>query len=175
MLMYRHVTVVPADKLILVEGLALRFDFEAPKRLHALQWHEGRGHLEFTDGAPNQPLSEADYAAQVACFAAAWEGEKQRQEQAADTAEAARLAEYNSPAARARRLRLERDNRLAATDYLLMQDYPLTEEARESVRAYREALRDLPSQPDFPWDGGNRETPWPAVPPVMGEMPQPAR
>lgn len=170
--MYRHVTVVPADKLILVEGLALRFDFEAPERLHALQWHEGKGHLEFTDGAPNQPLSEADYAAEVAVFAAAWEAEKQRQEEAAAAAEAARLAEYNSPAARAQRLRLERDKRLSATDYLLMQDYPLTEETRQGVRAYREALRDLPCRPGFPWDGGGQETPWPDAPSAAEKMPQ---
>lgn len=54
--MYRHVTVVPTDQLVLVDGHALRFAFDAPERLHALQWHEGSGHLEFTDGAPNQPL-----------------------------------------------------------------------------------------------------------------------
>lgn len=162
--MYRHVTVVPTDQLVLVDGHALRFAFDAPERLHALQWHEGSGHLEFTDGAPNQPLSAAEYATEVAPFAAAWEAEKQRQEQAAAADEVARLAEYNSSAARAARLRQERDERLAATDYLLMQDYPLTEDDRERVRAYREALRDLPAQAGFPWDGGAGETPWPALP-----------
>ena len=58
-------------------------------------------------------------------------------------------------------LRTERDRRLAATDYLLMPDYPLSDDQRAVVQAYRQALRDLPAQPGAPWDGGGEATPWP--------------
>lgn len=58
-------------------------------------------------------------------------------------------------------LRAARDARIAATDYLLMPDYPLEEEARTEVEAYRQALRDLPAREDAPWDGGGPATPWP--------------
>lgn len=78
-------------------------------------------------------------------------------------AEAARLAEYNSVAARARRLREERNRRLAETDYLMMRDYPLTDEEDRALVSYRQALRDLPAQDGAPWDGGEGETPWPVL------------
>lgn len=61
-------------------------------------------------------------------------------------------------------LRAERDLRLAATDYLLMSDYPLDDTFKGAVQTYRQALRDLPSQEGAPWDGGGEETPWPEIP-----------
>lgn len=160
------VTVVPVDNLVIVDGEALVFPFKAQSNLHALQWRENEGHTEWTDG-PNRPLVAADYDDQVAPFVKLWQDEKTRLEQAAADAEAARLAEYNSEAARFERLRAERDSRLSATDYLLMQDYPLDNTLKEAVRLYRQALRDLPSQEGAPWDGGGKETPWPAAPDVV--------
>lgn len=157
------VTVVPADSLIIVDGAALVFLFDAPENLHALQWRENKGHTEWTDG-PNRPLVSADYDDQVAPFVKLWQDEKTRQEQAAAEAESARLAEYNSEEARFERLRSERDRRLAATDYLLMPDYPLSDDQRIILQVYRQALRDLPSQEGAPWDGGGEATPWPELP-----------
>lgn len=66
--------------------------------------------------------------------------------------------------ARFARLRAERDRRIVSTDYLLMTDYPLSDEARAAVSAYRQALRDLPAQDGAPWDGGGALTPWPMMP-----------
>lgn len=157
------VTVVPADNLIIVDGEALVFPFDAPANLHALQWRGVTGHTEWTDG-PNQKLAAADYDDQVAPFVTLWQDEKARIDQAAAEAEAARLAEYNSEAARFERLRAERDRRLTATDYLLMPDYPISDDQRAVVQAYRQALRDLPAQEGAPWDGGGDETPWPELP-----------
>lgn len=154
------VTVVPADNLIIVDGKALVSPFDAPANMHALQWRGDTGHTEWTDG-PNQPLTAEDYDEQVAPYVKMWEEEKARLEQAAAEAEAARLAEYNSEAARFERLRAERDRRLTATDYLLMPDYPISDVQRAVVQAYRQALRDLPAQSGAPWDGGGESTPWP--------------
>lgn len=166
-----RVTVVPADKLVIVDGQALNFDFNAPGRMHALQWDGLQGHIEWLgsgDEPPhNEPLAADSYAGQVAPFVKLWQDEKARLEQVAAEAEAARLAEYNSEEARFKRLRAERDSRLSATDYLLMQDYPLANTLKEAVRLYRQALRDLPSQEGAPWDGGGDETPWPAAPKVV--------
>ena len=67
-------------------------------------------------------------------------------------------------------LRAERDRRLAATDYLLMPDYPLDDTLKENVQAYRQALRDLPAQEGAPWDGGGEATPWPEIPSVLQEQ-----
>ena len=157
------VTVVPSDSLIIVDGKALVSQFDAPTNLHALQWRGDTGHTEWTDG-PNKPLTAEDYDEQVVPFVELWEEEKARLEQAAADAEAARLAEYNSETARFERLRAERGRRLTATDYLLMQDYPIPADQLTAVQAYRQALRDLPAQEGAPWDGGGDETPWPAAP-----------
>lgn len=62
----------------------------------------------------------------------------------------------------AEQVRLERDGRIAATDYLAMPDYPLNEEEKAAVMVYRQALRDVPSQEGFP-----REVVWPEVPSVL--------
>lgn len=64
-------------------------------------------------------------------------------------------------------LRTERDRRLAATDFLLMPDYPISGDQRAVVQAYRQALRDLPSQEGAPWDGGGKGTPWPELPDML--------
>lgn len=64
-------------------------------------------------------------------------------------------------------LRSARDLRLAATDYLLMPDYPISGDQRAVVQAYRQALRDLPAQPGAPWDGGGEGTPWPELPDML--------
>lgn len=47
-------------------------------------------------------------------------------------------------------VRAKRDALLAETDYLLMSDYPVSEETLEAVKAYRQALRDVPEQSGFP-------------------------
>ena len=160
------VTIVPSDKLIIVDDEALVFDFPAPENMHALQWDGQRGHIEWEDDY-NWPLEAEAYEEEVAPYVALWQAEKARREKAAAEAEAARLAEYNGEEARFARLRAERDRRIAATDYLIMPDYPLPEDSRTVVQAYRQALRDLPVLEGAPWDGGGEATPWPAMPDVL--------
>ena len=63
------------------------------------------------------------------------------------------------------RIRIERDKRIAETDYLVMPDYPLDTDNLEEIKAYRQALRDLPQQPGFPWNGPDDPAcPWPVEP-----------
>ena len=161
-----RVTVVPADKLVIVDGEALSFPYSAPEGLHALQWNGESGHTEWA-GGPNQSLADGDYDEQVAPYVALWHAEKTRLVTEAEAAEAARLAEYNSTAARFERLRAERDRRIAATDYLIMADYPVDDDTKAKVSAYRQELRDLPAQEGAPWDGGAEKTPWPSLPEVV--------
>lgn len=63
-------------------------------------------------------------------------------------------------------LRAIRDGRLAATDKYFVPDFPINAENLAQVKAYRQALRDLPAQEGAPWDGGGDETPWPGKPEV---------
>ena len=55
--------------------------------------------------------------------------------------------------------RSQRDALIAATDYLMATDYPLTDEKREELTVYRQALRDVPEQSGFP-----TEIVWPTKP-----------
>ena len=166
------VTVVPGDRLIIVDGVPIVFESpfpvqpHGPGEMHALQWYGKQGHIEWTDDC-NWPLEAEAYEEEVAPYVALWQAEKARLEKAAAEAEAARLAEYNSEAARFERLRAERDRRIAATDYLIMPDYPLNDTYRRMVEYYRQALRDLPTKEGAPWDGGGDATPWPAMPVVQ--------
>ena len=76
-----QVTVVPSDKVISVNGEGLNFDFPAPENMHALQWHDDAGHIEYTDGQPNYPLGDNDYNTEVAPFVALWQAEYDRLEE----------------------------------------------------------------------------------------------
>ena len=58
--------------------------------------------------------------------------------------------EEYTQADKAQDIRQERDALISATDYLMMPDYPMSELARENLKVYRQALRDIPEQPDFP-------------------------
>lgn len=62
----------------------------------------------------------------------------------------------------ASQIRAERDMKITATDYLAMPDYPLSDEDKGAVMAYRQALRDIPMQKGFP-----REVVWPEVPKLL--------
>ncbi len=160
-----RVTVVPDDCLIIVNGEGFVFSFPHDPDMHALQWAENAGHIEYkpSDGVmrANRPLGEKDFASVVQPYVTLFEQEKARIAAEKAAQEAAEEAEYNSDSARFGRLRQERDARIAATDYLMTSDYPLTDTQRAAVTAYRTALRDLPAQDGAPWDGGGEETPWP--------------
>ena len=87
-----NVTVIPSDGIISVDGEVLFLDSITSETFHALQWHDGTGHVEPGDGLPNEELSTDDYEKRVAPFVALWEEEKERL-----TAEAAAAEEaYNS-------------------------------------------------------------------------------
>lgn len=58
--------------------------------------------------------------------------------------------------------RAKRDHLLNASDYYMMSDYPSTEEGLVAVKAYRQALRDITAQEDFP-----SEIVWPVKPEVL--------
>ena len=43
-----------------------------------------------------------------------------------------------------------RNNLLNDSDYLMMTDYPISDEKKQEIKAYRQALRDIPQQDGFP-------------------------
>ena len=66
-------------------------------------------------------------------------------------------AEYDTVLAAS--ARQKRDRLLAATDYLVTPDYPISDDRLAKVKTYRQALRDIPEQEGFP-----RTITWPKKP-----------
>lgn len=64
----------------------------------------------------------------------------------------------------AEQARQKRDRLIADTDFLLCADYPISAEDLEAVKAYRQALRDVPQQEGFPFD-----VVWPELPTILAE------
>ncbi|MFT4302263.1 MAG: phage tail assembly chaperone [Desulfovibrio sp.] len=62
-------------------------------------------------------------------------------------------------------LRMVRDWRLYETDKYVLPDFPISTEKAGEIKAYRNALRDLPSQPGSPGMAGEL-TPCPELPSV---------
>lgn len=56
-------------------------------------------------------------------------------------------------------IRVDRNARLADTDWTQILDAPIDAETQQAYRAYRQALRDIPAQAGFPQD-----VTWPAKP-----------
>ena len=47
-------------------------------------------------------------------------------------------------------VRLERNKILSDTDHLIQEDYPISDEKKQEIKVYRQALRDIPQQDGFP-------------------------
>lgn len=59
----------------------------------------------------------------------------------------------------AAQVRAQRDAMIARTDFMMMSDYPISEEDKALVETYRQALRDIPEQEGFP-----SNVQWPVAP-----------
>lgn len=62
----------------------------------------------------------------------------------------------------AQMIRNERNSLISQTDFYVQPDYPSTPEGLEAVKAYRQALRDIPEQSGFP-----RNVQWPSLPSAL--------
>ena len=77
--MKNQVTVIPSDKLIIVDGRALNWDFIIPtgfETVHAIQWLNGSGHMEFIDDYNQEISGQELYDSEVKPFVNLWEAQK---------------------------------------------------------------------------------------------------
>lgn len=58
-------------------------------------------------------------------------------------------------------MRNKRNQLLSSTDYLLLQDYPISEDKKQAIEEYRQALRDITKQ-----DGWPNNITWPEKPSI---------
>lgn len=120
-------TIIPDGKIIGIDGTFyenVQQDLSwIPSNVHAVQWSDSSGEIEYNDGTPNQIISELGIYSQAQTD---YNNETQRVAAARDYWE---------------ELRTKRNQLLAETDYLALSDVTLSTD----MRTYRQALRDLPA------------------------------
>lgn len=62
----------------------------------------------------------------------------------------------------ASRVRMRRNSMISRTDFYVQPDYPSDPAGLKAVKAYRQALRDIPEQSGFP-----KNVQWPAMPSAL--------
>lgn len=83
--MRNHVSVIPYDQVVIVDGKSFVLSFTAPDNIHAIQWHTDSGHIEYSDGKQNAEINgENDYASYVSPFVSLWEEEEKHREEEAN-------------------------------------------------------------------------------------------
>ena len=65
---------------------------------------------------------------------------------------------------KANEARAKRDSLISQSDYLLQPDYPIEADLLAEVKVYRQELRDVPQQPEFP-----ENISWPEVPKIISQ------
>jgi hypothetical protein len=86
--MKNNVSVIVPDNTIIVDDIALVFEFSAEDGVKAIQWHNGKGHIEYLDNS-NVPVNS--YITDVQPYVRLWETEKAR----IDAEIAKQEADYN--------------------------------------------------------------------------------
>lgn len=158
-----RLTIVPVDKIIGIDGEFLRKIEQdiswIPENVHAVQWYDTWGEVEYTDGSSNERIEELGiYEQAIVDF----NNELQRIE---DEIIAEELA---AEAARDywEELRTLRNKRLTQSDWTQVSDAPLTESEKTTWQTYRQQLRDLPENITEPKPlvlDPNHPS-WPAIP-----------
>lgn len=53
-------TIIPDDKIVVVDDIVVVFDFEIDSDIHAVQWNGTEGHIEYKSGKQPLILSDID-------------------------------------------------------------------------------------------------------------------
>ena len=53
-----NVCIVKEDKVVMIDGEGINFDFDLPSNVWAIQWNGSTGEIEFNDGTPNEVITD---------------------------------------------------------------------------------------------------------------------
>jgi len=85
-----NVAVVKEDRVVMIDGEGMNFDFDLPTNIWAIQWDGTTGEIEFNDGTPNETITSfLDYQYLVDAYNIEKQGLADEEAQAAIDAEAA--------------------------------------------------------------------------------------
>ena len=169
--MKNSVAVAFTDNFIIIDGQHVYFEdgieiVPEHENLNAIYWNNGSGTVERKNGSTeDDTFDESKYDEYVAPYVEQWEAEIERlkaveEERIAEEArqEAEEVVETTEDDIEAV-ARHERNRRLLESDHLMLPDYPIDEETRQAIIAYRQTLRDLPEQEGWP-----ENVEWPICP-----------
>jgi len=132
-----RLTIIPSDKAIGINGEFISNIGEdlswVPSNIHAVQWYDTWGEIEYNDGSPNEKIEELGIFSQAS---ETFENENVRleNERLAEEAKIDWWAEFRS----------KRNYLLSICDWTQSPDSPLSDAKKEEWRIYRQALRDFP-------------------------------
>jgi hypothetical protein len=141
------ITIIPIDKHIRIGDNSLSQIKEdmtwVPTNIHALQWYDTFGEIEYNDGTPNEIIEELGIYEQAL---ETFDTEKQRRlrEQLAEEELIEASRDYWEE------LRNMRNYKLSVCDWTQGNDSPITEAKKQEWTLYRQALRDVPSNTTDP-------------------------
>ena len=152
---------IPEDTVIIYNGKRLtspKFNSVSSDEgtIRALHWSDTDKHVEFESSY--RELTDSDFNTYVMPYILLFkEAEEDIRKQ--------EVAQQNDPIFCAKQIREKRDYLISQTDFMLMQDYPLSDEDKKNMEVYRQALRDITKDPSFPWTGTPVDNiPWPKNP-----------
>lgn len=136
-----RLTIIPSDRSIGIDGkflLNIQQDLSwIPQNIHAVQWNQTRGEVEFNDGSPNQKIEDLGiYSQAIEDYNSELLRIKQEKEAIAAAKEAAR--DYW------KELRGLRNAKLFDCDWTQNRDVMLSND--NEWKLYRQKLRDLPDK-----------------------------
>lgn len=136
-----RLTIIPSDKTIGINNVfytGIKTDFSwIPENVHALQWYDTYGELEFNDGSANQKIEDLGIYSEAITH---HENETLR-----ISKERIKAEELYNNSDWSKLLRKSRNSRLFDSDWTQLPDNSLTDEQKNSWKNYRQELRDLPS------------------------------
>ena len=149
------ITIIPTDSTVYVDNLS--YDnlvlSNIPLNVHALQWDENKGHIEYTDYTVEQITVLPEWASDAVVT---WDKANEVANLPPQT-ETTTLSNEDKML----RLRFERDKRIAASDWVELPSVVALHDSTwvSAWAVYRQALRDLPNQPNLDLDNIVNPTP----------------
>lgn len=144
-----RLVIVPVDKVISINGEHLSNIKEdlswIPSDVHAVQWYETWGEIEYNDGRPNEKIENLGIFNQAVTAFNLEKNKIEEEKNKIEEEELERLEELENSRDYWKEFRFIRNQKLTETDWTQLPDNNLTEEQKQSWILYRQYLRDFPS------------------------------
>jgi hypothetical protein len=145
-------TIIPTDKSVYKDNIPYENLIslnQVPKNIHALQWIDVQGWLEFDDGTPNELITELP--SWTTDIINEWDSTHTNELDKAALLNSNKVESLLTDAQKLAWIVDERNKRLASCDWTQLPDVIILHDDvwLNNWRVYRQALRDLPASVDI--------------------------